>query len=86
MFGWSVAPVFCRWRPAWPLALAGDGRAASSLTTLGSFDGGDGAYPEGTLVRARNGAFYGATAIGGSTDRGVVFELAPPPTAGGACG
>ncbi|MGH9432855.1 MAG: choice-of-anchor tandem repeat GloVer-containing protein [Terriglobia bacterium] len=46
-----------------------------ALTTLHSFDGTDGAYPEGGLFQATNGGFYGTTGGGGPYGAGTVFNL-----------
>jgi uncharacterized repeat protein (TIGR03803 family) len=52
-----------------------------SLTTLHSFDSGDGASPEAALVQAADGDFYGTTAYGGSDHPwcadgcGTVFKI-----------
>lgn len=48
-------------------------------TILHSFTGqnGDGANPSGGLVIGRNGALYGTTEHGGTSDSGTVFELVP---------
>jgi uncharacterized repeat protein (TIGR03803 family) len=48
---------------------------AGKLTTLHSFDGSDGAYPNGGLVQATDGNFYGATEQGGSSKGGTLFSL-----------
>jgi uncharacterized repeat protein (TIGR03803 family) len=50
---------------------------AGKLTTLHSFEGGsaDGAWPEGGLVQATNGNFYGTTYEGGADNDGTVFEI-----------
>jgi uncharacterized repeat protein (TIGR03803 family) len=51
---------------------------AGALTTLHSFDGADGAYPEAPLIQGTNGKFYGTTAAGGAEcleDCGTVFSL-----------
>jgi uncharacterized repeat protein (TIGR03803 family) len=46
------------------------------LTTLHSFDDGDGAFPIGGLVEATDGVFYGTTEAGGiSGDYGTVFKI-----------
>jgi uncharacterized repeat protein (TIGR03803 family) len=44
---------------------------------------GDGREPVGLTMDA-NGALYGATAYGGGSGAGTVFELMPPSTSGGA--
>jgi uncharacterized repeat protein (TIGR03803 family) len=38
---------------------------------------GDGEHPQGTLVLAANGNFYGTTAAGGANGGGTVFEMSP---------
>jgi len=50
---------------------------AGKETLLYSFTGtnGDGAYPEGTLVRDTSGNLYGTTSSGGSSAFGTVFRL-----------
>ena len=57
--------------------------ASGSLTTLYNFCSqtacDDGEYPEGVLVQATNGNFYGTTNGGGANGEGTVFEI----TAGG---
>ena len=62
---------------------------AQTFTTLYSFAGytsGDGEYPfpRGQMPFDNNGALYGTTAGGGSTQGGTVFQLVPPQTQGGA--
>jgi glycosyl hydrolase family 16 len=54
---------------------------ANTPTTLISFNGTDGANPEGSLVADAAGNLFGTTAIGGTNDDGTVFEIAK--TAGG---
>lgn len=51
------------------------------VSILYSFNGGttDGYYPEGSLIQASDGSFYGMTSQGGSSNDGVVFKV----TAGG---
>jgi uncharacterized repeat protein (TIGR03803 family) len=52
------------------------------LTTLVSFDGTNGAAPEGGLIQSADGNFYGTTASGGANGYGTVFRLGvivPPP-------
>jgi uncharacterized repeat protein (TIGR03803 family) len=52
-------------------------------TTLYSFTGEpDGWYPNGALVRDKNGNLYGDTWYGGSKNDGAVFEVSPPVVAG----
>ncbi|MEM8509793.1 MAG: BspA family leucine-rich repeat surface protein [Bacteroidota bacterium] len=41
------------------------------------FNGTDGRFPRGSLIRANNGKLYGMTELGGATDRGVLFEYEP---------
>ena len=48
---------------------------ASTPTTLASFDSGDGEDAHWTLIADANGDLFGATEFGGSSDRGMVFEL-----------
>jgi len=49
--------------------------SAQALTTLHSFNGGDGRSPEATLVQGSDGNFYGTTALGGAHARGTVFKI-----------
>ena len=49
---------------------------AQTLTTLFRFDIADGMYPEGTLVQATNGDFYGTTNLGPG-QHGTVFKIRP---------
>jgi uncharacterized repeat protein (TIGR03803 family) len=48
-------------------------------TALHSFAGGsgDGSGPEGSLIRASDGNFYGTTSLGGASNRGTIFRLTP---------
>jgi uncharacterized repeat protein (TIGR03803 family) len=46
-----------------------------SLTTLVSFNNTNGAYPQGGLVQASDGSFYGTTANGGASGNGTVFRF-----------
>jgi uncharacterized repeat protein (TIGR03803 family) len=52
---------------------------AQVLTTLHSFSGSDGAYPEAGLVQASDGNFYGTTYSGGN-GLGTVFKITPSGT------
>ena len=49
--------------------------SAQPLTTLHSFNGGDGRSPEATLVQGSDGNFYGTTALGGAHAKGTVFKI-----------
>jgi uncharacterized repeat protein (TIGR03803 family) len=49
---------------------------SSTITTLASFDGTDGANPYGALIVDGSGNFYGTTVNGGTSNDGTVFELA----------
>ena len=54
---------------------------AGSITPLYAFTGGeDGGVPNAALVAGTDGAFYGTTESGGTSNRGTVFRI----TAGGA--
>ncbi|HMK90235.1 MAG TPA: choice-of-anchor tandem repeat GloVer-containing protein, partial [Methylocystis sp.] len=50
---------------------------ASAPTTLFSFDGVDGATPQGGLVIDSSGDLFGVTSSGGANGDGVAFELPP---------
>ncbi len=57
---------------------------AQTLTTLQSFNGTNGAYPNTALVKGRhrlvqhaNGNFYGTTPFGGANNYGTVYQLTP---------
>jgi uncharacterized repeat protein (TIGR03803 family) len=45
------------------------------LTTLHSFEGSDGEYPDAGLVQATNGTFYGTVPNGGADGFGTIFSL-----------
>src|ERR1043166_4930767 len=49
--------------------------SAQTLTTLHSFDGGDGQSPEAALVQGSDGNFYGTTVLGGAHLKGTVFKI-----------
>ena len=48
-----------------------------TLQTLLSFDGTNGGEPNGTLLQASDGNFYGTTHAGGDIDGGLLFKLTP---------
>jgi uncharacterized repeat protein (TIGR03803 family) len=52
-------------------------------STLFSFNGTNGKFPEAGLIIDANGNFYGTTLFGGTGNHGTVFKLAPPSTSGG---
>jgi uncharacterized repeat protein (TIGR03803 family) len=47
------------------------------LTTLANFNNRNGGNPQGELIQATDGNFYGTTTNGGSSSRGTVFRLTP---------
>jgi uncharacterized repeat protein (TIGR03803 family) len=49
---------------------------SSTITTLASFEGTDGAHPFAALVMDSSGNLYGTTYAGGASNDGTVFELA----------
>ena len=51
------------------------GADLSTLTTLASFNGGNGTGPQGTLTLDSSGNLYGTTSSGGANGDGTVFEL-----------
>jgi uncharacterized repeat protein (TIGR03803 family) len=53
---------------------------AATFTTLHSFDGADGQYPEAGLVQGTTGNFYGTTYDGGVNNDGAVFKITPSGT------
>jgi uncharacterized repeat protein (TIGR03803 family) len=57
--------------------------APMTETILQVFNGYDGTTPNSRLVLGPNGVLYGTTVYGGASDRGTVFELAPPASPGG---
>jgi uncharacterized repeat protein (TIGR03803 family) len=44
-------------------------------STLLSFNGANGAYPSGSLMQASNGLIYGMTSVGGTNNKGVIFNF-----------
>jgi uncharacterized repeat protein (TIGR03803 family) len=55
---------------------------SGTLTTLYSFgsQSGDGREPEGALIQAADGNFYGTTLAGGANGQGTVFKITPSGT------
>lgn len=55
--------------------------STGQITILHSFADGsvvnDGTFPQGTLIQATDGNFYGATGAGGSADKGTIFMMTP---------
>ena len=53
---------------------------------LHSFPGatGDGSVPFGSLTLGKNSVLYGTTNVGGSAEKGTVYQLTPPAIPGGA--
>lgn len=49
-------------------------------TVLHSFNGADGASPQGALTLLPDGTLYGTAASGGDNDRGTIFAVAPDGT------
>jgi uncharacterized repeat protein (TIGR03803 family) len=50
---------------------------SGKLTTLHTFDGTGGTFPEAELFQATNGTFYGTTSAGGASGYGAVFKITP---------
>jgi len=49
---------------------------AGAMTTLVSFDNASlGGYPQGSLVLAKDGNFYGTTSSGGTSGDGTIFQM-----------
>jgi uncharacterized repeat protein (TIGR02543 family) len=53
---------------------------SGSLTTLHIFNGDDGSYPDGALVRGKDGNFYGTSTGVGTEGYGTVFSVTPSGT------
>jgi len=49
--------------------------SAQTVTTLHSFNGGDGQSPDAALVQGSDGNFYGTTAVGGANSQGMAFKI-----------
>ncbi len=54
------------------------GPAYATFTVLATFNGGNGAFPQGALAMDGEGNLYGTTSTGGSGGDGTVFELSGP--------
>jgi uncharacterized repeat protein (TIGR03803 family) len=69
-----------RLRRVWAVAVVCAGSitqlAAQSIRSM-SFDGANGTNPQGALVQATDGNFYGTTQYGGANGFGTVFRLTP---------
>ncbi|MFN7560135.1 MAG: choice-of-anchor tandem repeat GloVer-containing protein [Prosthecobacter sp.] len=48
-----------------------------TITTLVDFNNSNGAYPQGGLLLASDGDFYGMTSQGGNNDTGTLFKMTP---------
>jgi uncharacterized repeat protein (TIGR03803 family) len=51
-------------------------KGSDKIRTLASFNGTNGLFPVGSLIRDSSGNLYGATLEGGTANDGTVFELA----------
>ena len=49
---------------------------SNTITTLASFDGTNGANPQGSLIEDASGNLFGVTASGGDSGYGTVFKIA----------
>ena len=52
-------------------------QGSNAITTLASFNGGNGEFPEADLVLDKSGMLVGTTYLGGTSGRGTVFEVTP---------
>ncbi len=52
-------------------------RGQWTVTTLHSFNGKDGAGPNGDLIFDASGNLYGTASTGGAHDSGTIFEMSP---------
>lgn len=73
--GAGGAGIDCGCGVIYQLAPAANGQWIYKV--LHSFDGTDGALPNGSLVSDSNGNLYGTTITSGSGGAGVVFEITP---------
>lgn len=51
--------------------------SSGTLTMVYNFAGMDGANPQGTLIQATDGNFYGTTTFGGDNNQGAAFKITP---------
>ncbi len=51
-------------------------KGSGTITTLASFNGTNGSFPEAGLILDGSGNLYGTTGFGGASDDGTVFEVA----------
>jgi uncharacterized repeat protein (TIGR03803 family) len=64
----------------WLCVPTSESAAATTFTTLLSFDGTDGANAAAGLIQATDGNFYGTTSEGGANRNGSVFRISPSGT------
>ncbi|MCB1204942.1 MAG: hypothetical protein KDN18_11840, partial [Verrucomicrobiae bacterium] len=57
--------------------VSADGLAETLVNFTGTGGTHPGAYPEGALILASDGNFYGTTVSGGANDEGTVFRISP---------
>ena len=50
---------------------------SGKLTSLHSFTGPDGQFPDGSIIQANDGNFYGTTRGGGTDSLGVIYKMTP---------
>lgn len=63
----ALAVLLALWSPAWALGPV--------FQEVYSFGGLDGDSPQGALIQAKDGDFYGTTFYGGTWDYGTVFKM-----------
>jgi uncharacterized repeat protein (TIGR03803 family) len=54
--------------------------SAGAFTSLHSFSGFDGSFPQDVLVQGSDGNFYGTTTCGGTPNLGTAFKMTPAGT------
>jgi hypothetical protein len=75
LYGTTVNGEALRYNTVFELTPPAAGQTTWSETVLARFDGTDGGNPSGGLTAGSAGNFFGTTALGGTDDFGVVFEL-----------